>query len=324
MCGALHFIGERKWHSSLPNPKFSGCCSNGLITAEIGPRFANIPIVLKRNLTENNSKGRAYQRNIRNYNSALAMASGTSNCISPSIGTSAFNPTLTMQGQLHHFIGLLNPSEGPRSRYLSVYIHDSFQNEVERANERQEDFPSVSASVLTNLEEMLQDCNSLVQSFLSQREITQGDETPQTIRLVIQANRPPSNEHERRYNAPVAYEVAGIVIGSDADHIHRNDILNDNGNETMQRISASHRNYDALCYPLLFPDGQDGWYIGLQCTKPGSNNQKKASPMMDYQPFLLKRKNCFPLILLSGRLFQMFLVDMYVKIESEKNILSSE
>ena len=74
MCGALHFVGERKRQSSLIKPKFSGCCPNGLITAEIVPRLANILIVLKRYLTENNSNGRAYRRNIRKYNSALAMA----------------------------------------------------------------------------------------------------------------------------------------------------------------------------------------------------------------------------------------------------------
>ncbi len=281
--------------------------------------------MLKRYLTPNNSNGRAYRRIIQNYNSSLAVASVTSNCISRSVGTSAFNLTLTVQGRLRHFIGPLNPSEGIRLKYLSVYIHGSLQNEVERANHWQEDFLCVSASVLADLEEMLQDCNSLIQSFLSLPEITQGDEAPQTIRPVIHANRRPSNEHEQRYNAPVASEAAAIVIGSDADHIQRNDIvlrkrgvLNAKGNETLKRISVSHRNYDALCYPLLFPDGRDSWHIGLQCTKPGSNNQKKVFLMMYYQPFLFKHKNCFPLMLMSGRLFQPFLVDIYVKIESER------
>ncbi len=142
---------------------------------------------------------------------------------------------------------------------------------------------------------------------------------------MVHANRRPLNEHERRYNAPTANEIAPIVIGSDADHIHRNDIvlrrrgvLNASGNETLQRISVSHKKYDALGYPLLFSDGRDGWHIWLQCYKPGSNTLKKVSPMMYYQPFLFKHKDCFPLILLIGRLFQQFLVDMYVKIESER------
>ncbi len=219
--------------------------------------------------------------------------------------------------RLRHFLGPLNPSEGLRLVYLSVYIHDSLQNEVERVNHKQEYLPDVSASVQTNLEEMLHDCNFLLQSFPSLREITQGDEAPQTIRLVIHANRRPSNEHERRYYAPAASEVAAIVIGSDADHINRNDIflrkrgvLNVNGNETLQRISVSHRTYDALCYPLLFPDGRDAWHIGLHYAKLGSNNQKKVSTMMYYQPFMFKHKNCFPLMLLSGRLVQQFLVYM--------------
>ncbi len=237
------------------------------------------------------------------------MASVTSNWISPSVGTSAFNATLTTQERLHHFISPSNPSEGLRPRYLSEYIHDSLQNEVERANHRQGYFPGVPATVLTNLKEMLQDCNSLDQIFLSLRAITQGDEASQTIRLVIHANQRPPNEHERRYNAPVASEVADIVIGSHADHIHRSDtvlrergVLNLKVNGAQRRISASHTKYDALCYPLLFSDRRDGWHIGLQCAKPGSNNQKKVSPMMFYQPFLFKHK----IISL------LFMVDMYV------------
>ncbi len=153
------------------------------------------------------------------------MASATSNWISPSVGTSAFNPTLTTQGRLHHFIGPLNPFEGFRPRDLSVNIRDSPENESERANHRQQDFPGVSNSVLYSLGKMLQNCYSLVQNFLSRRELCRDPEAPQSIRLVIHANRRSSNEHERRYNAPTAKEVASIVIDSEADHIHRNDIV---------------------------------------------------------------------------------------------------
>ena len=56
----------------------------------------------------------------------------------------------------------------------------------------------------------------------------------------------------------------------------------------------------------------------MQCDKPGSSQTRKVSPMMYYQPFLFKHKDCFPLILLSGRQFHQLLVDMCVKIEAER------
>ncbi len=44
--------------------------------------------------------------------------------------------------------------------------------------------------------------------------------------------------------------------------------------------------------PFLFPDGRDGWHIGFQCSKPGSNTLKKVSAsMMYYLPFLFKHKD---------------------------------
>ncbi len=178
MCGALHFVSERKKGSSLANPELSACCSNGLIDSQVVPRFSNAPYLLKRLLSESNPYSRSFRKNIRRYNSACAMGSVTSNWISPSVGTSTFNPTLTIQGRLHHFIGPLNPSEGLRPRYLSVYIHDSLENDSERANRRQQNFPGVSTSVLYSLEQKLRNSNSLVQNFLSLRELSRYQEAP--------------------------------------------------------------------------------------------------------------------------------------------------
>ncbi len=191
MCGALHFISERKKGSSLANPKLSACCSNSLIDSRVVPRFSNTPSSLKCLLNKSNSDSRSFRKNIRKHNSALAMASVTSNWISLSVGTSVFNRTWTILERIHHFIDPLNPSEGLRPRYLSVFIHDSIENESERANHRQQDVPGVSTSVLYCLEQMLRNCNFLVQNFLSVRELCRDQEVPESIRLVIPANRRP-------------------------------------------------------------------------------------------------------------------------------------
>ena len=153
------------------------------------------------------------------------MASVTCNWVTPSLGNSAFNPTLTIQGRLHHFVGPLNPAEGLRPKYLSVYIHESLDNENDRDSHRQEDFPGTILAVLTQLQSMLSMQNSLVQSFVSLRELSVLNAAPRNVQLTIQADRRPINGHERRYNAPVASEVAAIVVGSDPDYIHRNDIV---------------------------------------------------------------------------------------------------
>ncbi len=72
-----------------------------------------------------------------------------------------------------------------------MYIHDSLQNESDWANRRQEDFPGVSAQTLSQLDGILQSSNSLVQSFLSNREVTQNQSPAINIELVIHVDRHP-------------------------------------------------------------------------------------------------------------------------------------
>ncbi len=107
-----------------------------------------------------------------------------------------------------------------------------------RANHRREDFPGISAQTLSQLDGMWQSSSSLIQSFLSIREMTQNQPPATNIKLVIHADRRPSNEHERRYNSPASPKIAAIAVGTGENYIHRNDIvlhrrgqLNDNGNE---------------------------------------------------------------------------------------------
>ncbi len=64
-CGALHFLAERKKSSSYINPKFSVCCSNGLITTQIVPRFSETPEILKQLLSQSTPNSRSFRRNIR-------------------------------------------------------------------------------------------------------------------------------------------------------------------------------------------------------------------------------------------------------------------
>ena len=53
--------------------------------------------------------------------------------------------------------------------------------------------------------------------------------------------------------------------------IHRYVTVNYRGNANdehggLQFIPDIHRSYDPLQYPLIFPDGQDGWHCNLSHT----------------------------------------------------------
>ncbi|CDF40386.1 ATP dependant DNA helicase [Chondrus crispus] len=268
-CKALHFVQERIVSSSAARPMFSTCCGKGKLSL---PLLTYLPALLRSLLIDDTPRARRFRKNIRAYNSALSMASVVAKWVNKGPGTSNFNPTMTMQGEMYHYMGPMMPSEGRAPSFASVYIHDTDYGTQTRtrlggASTRLED------TLLMQLTHMLHECNPYVQSVLSMREWAQSPQ-PNTLapyQMVIHADRRPSHEHVRRYNGPEASEVAALIPGNEGGEIGRRDIvvrsrgtLNSNGNEVLDPISVSHRAYDPLSYVLLFPNGRDGWYPELR------------------------------------------------------------
>lgn len=135
--------------------------------------------------------------------------------------------------------------------------------------------------------------------------------------MIIRADRRPPDEHERRFNAPQVDEVAVVVTG---DAYDQRDIVIQKRGESLQRISETHRSYDALQYPIMFPHGEDGYHFNLKQIDPttGESTTKKVSAMDFYAYRLMIRGDAYNHLLNCRQLFQQFVVDMYVKIESER------
>ncbi|GFS66194.1 helitron_like_N domain-containing protein [Nephila pilipes] len=85
--------------------------------------------------------------------------------------------------------------------------------------------------------------------------------------IVINPDKTPAGEHIRRFNAPVADDVAGIMVG---DRTGAREIVIRRRNNNLQFIADTHRSYDALQYPLIFLKGQDGYSINIKQRDPVS------------------------------------------------------
>uniref|UniRef100_A0A803LJL4 ATP-dependent DNA helicase n=1 Tax=Chenopodium quinoa TaxID=63459 RepID=A0A803LJL4_CHEQI len=71
--------------------------------------------------------------------------------------------------------------------------------------------------------------------------------------------------------------------------------------------------YDPLQYPLLFPYGSYGWSIN------SLDNNGITIPCRSFYAYIIQVRQCvISIILMAGRLFQQFIVDMFVKIEANK------
>ena len=70
--------------------------------------------------------------------------------------------------------------------------------------------------------------------------------------------------NQRRYNRPTASEVAIIMPGTGEEQVDRRDIILQARSGRFKRISELHSAYCALRYPLLFPNGQQGWHPNIR------------------------------------------------------------
>ena len=136
------------------------------------------------------------------------------------------------------------------------------------------------------------------------------------LQLKISADRVTVAEHPHRLNEPTVSEVKVLIAG---DSFESRDNVLKLRDPSLQRISETHRSYDALQYPLPFRYGEDGYrflsrQVNLQTRWPTA---KKASANDFYTYYLMVHDEAFNSLHRHKSLFQQFVVGMYVKIESE-------
>ena len=275
------------------------CCANGKITL---PIHQDPPDPLKNLLSGTTTDSKHFLKKIQQYNNSFMMTSFGANVITER----GFMPTFKVQGQIHHKIGSLLPSENSESKYVQVYFIGGSNDQVQaRCNLNQ----GLKYELVFDLQEMLHTYNSYVKSFKSAIEYA----PLQEYKLVINADKKPSNEHARRFNLPQCNEVA-IILSN--EEFGRRDIILHSRDSPLKRICETHRSYDSLQYPLLFVRGEDGYHFGIPHT--GGNTQKTVSCMHFYAYYYMLRDNSFNQLQKSQNLFHQFAVDMFAKVEAER------
>ena len=87
--------------------------------------FFEHPALLQEVLTSSSAERRHFRKNIRQYNSALVMASVRSEFVSRDPGVFKHNPIITVHGRIYHEIGAFQPADGVLPQYASVSIHNT-------------------------------------------------------------------------------------------------------------------------------------------------------------------------------------------------------
>ncbi|KAK0431829.1 hypothetical protein EV421DRAFT_1672840, partial [Armillaria borealis] len=96
------------------------CCLQGQIKL---PHLCPAPTILQNLLCGDNPMSKAFLKDIRQYNAALAFTSlavKVDEAITNSSGSYCFR----VSGELHHQMGSLLANEGENLSYAQLYIHD--------------------------------------------------------------------------------------------------------------------------------------------------------------------------------------------------------
>ena len=257
--------------------------------------------------------------NIRAYNSSMAFASFAANIEHPpGRGPYCFR----IHGAIYHRASTeLHPAQGNPS-FGQLYIIESNL----ATDFRMQINSNLDEELLGNLDTLMREINPYSAAYkllheverTEQKSAAEENRSPTTVFMVLGIS---SELDERRYNLPTtANEVAAVFVSNDGLPpsnvrlaVYPRNIAS---NHPLTTISFLDPNCDPMTYPLLFPHGEKGWQPGTEHQNPtGVRNQITT---LQHYSYRLAVRSGFSLIHSAGKLTQQYIVDGYVKCESNR------
>ncbi|KAL0413453.1 UNVERIFIED_CONTAM: ATP-dependent DNA helicase PIF6 [Sesamum radiatum] len=267
----------------------SFCCRGGKAMLPEIP----VPVDLMRLFTDQSAEGRIFRQNIRAYNHVFSF---TSMGVALDQNLAPFDQgiyTFKAHGSIYHRIKSLLPLPGTRPRYIQMFIYDT-KHEIENRLQESNDLDGELSH------------NPFVKTL---RQLAQRSDI-NNCKLVIKEKPAPNMQ----YTLPTASQVAAILVGGEEImDANDRDIIVQSTTGRLFNIKEYSSYYDPLQYPLLLPYGTYGWDCDFH------SFQGNRITCCDYYAYILQIRGAIPSILLhGGRLLQQYVVDNYVKIETQK------
>ncbi|KAK1362492.1 hypothetical protein POM88_046966 [Heracleum sosnowskyi] len=279
-CQAYMWKEERvNKNSKHGKPIFSLCCRKGQINL---PKAPPTPSYLWQ-LYNDPKKGPLFRKCSRMYNSMFSFTSTGGN-IDHSVNNGCGPYVYRLNGQNHHVFGSLIPNDGETPKFCQLYIYDT-ENEV--SNRMQwmdiDDNDKINSEIVEGLMKMLDYTNELVKEFRVARDRFK-DSPYVDLKIVLKVCRSQSG---RENNIGLSNEVAAIMVGGVEDPSASRDIILERTIGGLKRITNIHPKLMALQYPLLFPNGEDGFHNKIKYARTDENKGKKRQKctMMEFYSY---------------------------------------
>ena len=310
-CQAKLFEGEPK----------GMCCKSGKV-ADV-PKIPDPPEEFLPLFDMSTSRGQQFLKNSRKYNQAFNMTSFRSDWKPPP--SDGWMPTFKVGGHVYHTIGPMTAREGQPPSFLQIFFTGNPEQQV---NQRLQINDGCDKPTLEIIQDYLHQHNPYIQRF---RYLYENDPNinERGARMVIRSDRFTNQYHQGTLNAPRDEDFAACVTdenteGRDRDihiYVRHGERQQGNGEEGEEgqrqfdvvKIGALHRSYDALQYPLLLHNGQDGYDM----TKKEKKLTKTTSCQFYSYQIMVRQEEYNPLLRL-GYLFSQYVVDQYAKVEQER------
>ena len=117
------------------------------------------------------------------------------------------------------------------------------------------------------------------------------------------------------YNEPTNDEVAVVFVGEDGAPPVNRDIVVYPRNRLPQRLSYMSCHLDPMCYPIPIHRSNPGWYNGMTHVAEHQTSTHNKITKQQFYSYRLAVPSEFSPIHSSGKLFQQYAVDAYVKME---------
>ncbi|KAJ8940615.1 hypothetical protein NQ318_004539 [Aromia moschata] len=315
-CGALYFAGERANRAGVR----LSCCKNNAYTL---PRLSDCPEELRRLLLEDGPLSVEYRRHIRAINSVFAMASFKASGASNNEYRGRGPRCVAVRGHVCHFTeGVPDGRDLENPRLTHYYFLDA-EVAVKKREELMRD--RVSLELLRALETMLRAVNLYVRAFATMsRVLEQEARSGVPADDVILAIRRDGcmNDHLRRHGLPASEsDIAAIFHGDEPPFVV--DLLlysKSAGDRDPKKRHHELKNLnplaDPMVYPLLFPAGDDGYSYEL--LHAAGAQPRKVTIREFYRYRLQVRADQFSVLHHSGKLFQQYIVDAWVRVEANQ------
>ncbi|CAN1164946.1 ATP-dependent DNA helicase PIF1 [Linum perenne] len=314
-CQALFWFDERiNRNKSKKKIVYTLCCQEGKVNL---PLLAKTPSPLNELLdVHGGAVSKHFRANIRSYNAVFSWTSFGAK-FDPRLLNSRGPYSLILCGENYHYMGSLLPVEGKKPRYSQLYVHDPTSEVDDRISQFTSPETKLRRELVQSLQDMLDVHNVLARSFRQVRCSLQQPANRQ-LNLRISGSRVANG---RQYELPSGTELAGLIPGDFEPDREDRDIIVNNSNTGLTRITSLNPLFDSLHFPLLFPHGDDGFHtnIAYDPAHVPPKTKRQFVTQREYYCFRIQyRTSEGKTLIRAGKALQHYCIDAFTTVEQNR------